>query len=406
MSRLAPNQLKAIHISQLKEGSICDGGGLWLSVKGGSRLWEMRFKSPVTRTRRQMSLGSASVVTLAEARKRATECRRTIDQGLDPIEERKKEQAARKLESGVTFEEAASGFIRLQEAGWKDRKAVATWTASLGQYVFPAFGGKPVRLIDTPDVMAVLEPIWTEKNETASRIRSRIERILDYARAQGWRESENPARWKGHLAAMLPAPSKVAKVEHHKAVALGDINRVMQGLSASGGIAAKAVRFTCLTAARSGEVRSASWSEIDLPAKLWTIPAGRMKAGKEHRVPLSADALSVLHEVLPFRDQKAGDLVFPGHKRGNPLSDVALSKALHVASETKEVTVHGLRSTFRDWASEETDFPHEVAEMALAHTVGNKVEAAYRRGDLMEKRREMMEAWAKRCGDASESLVK
>ncbi|MFT9062731.1 MAG: integrase arm-type DNA-binding domain-containing protein [Acetobacter persici] len=399
MSRLPPNQLTALQVSRHKSGDLCDGGGLWLAVSGGSRLWELRFKSPVTGKRRQMSLGSAADLSLSDARSQASDSRRQIKSGLDPIIEREKEKAARKLEVGVTFEEVAARYIHEQAPGWKDRKAAATWTGSLSQHAFPVFGGKAVHDIDTQDVLAALRPIWTEKTETAGRIRGRIERILDYARAQGWRDGENPARWRGHLSATLPPPSKLIKVQHHKAVGWRDIASVMVALRSSEGIAAKAVRFCCLTAGRSGEVRNAVWSEIDMAAQIWTIPDHKMKAGREHRVPLSADALAVLQEMLPLRDSAAGDLVFPGHKRGNSLSDVALSKALHLAAKTKDVTVHGLRSTFRDWTSDTNACPREVAEMALAHAIENKVEAAYRRSDLLEQRRPLMAAWAMNCRD-------
>ena len=397
MSRLPPNRLTALHISRHKSGSICDGGGLWLVVSGGSRLWEMRFKSPVTGKRRQMSLGSACDLSLSDARARASDCRKMLESGLDPISEREKDKAARKLEAGVTFEDVARRYIKEQAPAWKDRKAVDTWSGSLSLHVFPVFGGKAVKIVDTQDVLAVLRPIWTEKTETAGRLRGRIERILDYARAQGWREGENPARWRGHLSATLPTPSKLMKAQHHKAVGWKDIAPVITALCVSEGIAAKAVRFCCLTAARSGEVRNAVWSEIDMAAQIWVIPDHKMKAGREHRVPLSSDAMAILREMEPLRDLSASDLVFPGQRRGKPLSDVALSKALHLAAGTKDVTVHGLRSTFRDWAADTNACLRDVAEAALAHAVENKVEAAYRRSDLLDQRRPLMEAWAAQC---------
>lgn len=397
MSRLAPHQLTAIQVSRLKSGSICDGGGLWLVVSGGSRLWEYRFTSPVTKMRRQMSLGSAHTFTLAEARQRATECRRMVAGGLDPIEEREKAKAARKLESGITFQEVAEQFIQEKAPEWKDRKGVATWLGSLSLHAFPVFGGKPIRYVDTQDVLAALRPIWTEKTETAGRLRGRIERILDYARAQGWREGENPALWRGHLSATLPAPSKIMQVQHHSALPWQSIAPVMAALSTSEGMGAKAVRFACLTAARSGEVRGCLWDEIDESARLWTIPAHRMKAKKEHRVPLSGAALAVLDEVRLTRCVPDGGYVFPGHRAKRPLSDVALSKALHIAAKSKGVTVHGLRSTFRDWVADTNACPRDVAEAALAHAVENKVEAAYRRTDLLEPRRALMDAWAAFC---------
>lgn len=296
-------------------------------------------------------------------------------------------------EAPPTFAGIAARYIQEMSPGWRDPRSASVWTSSLERLAYPQLATKQVTDIGTDDVLNVLRPIWENKTETADRLRGRIERILDYATTHDWREGENPARWRGHLANILPKPSSVAKVRHHPAIPRKDIAHVMAKLAAADGMAAKAVRFTCMTAGRSGEIRNAVWSEIDLATRIWTVPASRMKTGKEHRVPLSEGAMAVLQEVLPLRDKPAGDLVFPGGRIGRPLSDVALSKALHMAAGTKEVTVHGLRSTFRDWAAEETDYPREVAEMALAHAISDKVEAAYRRGDLFDKRREMMTEW-------------
>ncbi|GBQ94594.1 bacteriophage P4 integrase [Gluconacetobacter liquefaciens] len=395
MSRRSPHQLTVRQVAALKEGAQADGGNLWVVAKGGSKVWTFRYTSPKTGKRREMGLGSAVNVSLVEARKRAADCRHALLVGVDPLEQRRAEEAAAKREQGLTFQQVAERYITEQSPGWRDMRAAATWTASLELNAFPVCGATPVEAMGTDAVLEVLRPIWATKTETASRIRGRIERILDYARTHGWRSGENPARWKGHLAAILPKPTAVAKIEHHAAVDRKGISRVMAALAMSSGVAAKAVRFACLTAARSGEVRAAVWSEIDLTEGTWAVPAHKMKAGKEHRVPLTNGALAILREVEPLRDPRAGDLVFPGQKRGKPLSDVALSKALHLAAGTKDVTVHGLRSTFRDWAAEETDYPREVAEMALAHAIGDKVEAAYRRGDLFEKRRQMMDDWAR-----------
>ncbi|MBO1323581.1 tyrosine-type recombinase/integrase [Acetobacter sp. TBRC 12305] len=395
MSRVSPHQLTARQVSALKDGSLADGGGLWLVAQGEAKSWYFRFTSPVTGKRREMGIGSVANITLADARRRATEARHQMADGLDPIDERRRQKAQDRKETGITFAEVAQRYIKEMTPGWRDPRAATIWTSSLKRLAFPIIGAKSVAEVETEDVLSILRPIWQTTTETADRLRGRIERILDYARTHGWRDGENPARWRGHLANILPKPSAVTKVRHHAAVPRKDIARVMARLAESEGMAAKAVRFTCLTAVRSGEVRHATWLEIDMAAQIWTIPAERMKTGKEHRVPLSEGAMTVLHEVLPLRDQRAGDLVFPGAKRGRPLSDVALSKALHLAAGTKDVTVHGLRSTFRDWAAEETDYPREVAEMALAHAISDKVEAAYRRGDLFDKRREMMEAWHK-----------
>ncbi len=250
--------------------------------------------------------------------------------------------------------------------------------------------------ITTEDVLAVLRPIWTTINETADRVRGRMERVLDYARTHGWREGENPARWKGHLAHILPKPSAVSKVVHRAAVPWKDIGTVMGRLVVAAGVSPLAIRFTCLTAARSGEVRGARWNEIDLKARLWTVPADRTKTGREHRVPLSEPALEILR-ILGASAMSREAFIFPGGRPKQQLSDVAVSKALHAAAGTRNVTVHGLRSTFRDWVAEATDHAGEVAEMALAHVVGSQVEAAYRRGDLFEKRRALMEAWGSYC---------
>jgi len=395
MSRLAPNRLSALQVKNLKDGELCDGGGLWVIARGSSKSWAFRFTSPITGKRREMGLGPLYTITLAAARMIATEARIMVSQLRDPIEERKTEAAALKREAGLSFQQVAELYITEQTPGWRDPRAGDTWRQSLSLNVFPIFGDAPVASISTAEVLAALRPIWATKTETATRVRGRIERILDYATSQGWRKGENPARWRGHLASILPKPSAVAKVQHHPAVERQDIARVMAALASAGGVASQAVRFTCLTAARSGEVRGAVWSEIDLSAKTWTVPGHRMKAGREHRIPLSKSALAVLEAVKPLRDPRAGDWVFPGQKRGNALSDVGMSKALHVAAGTKGVTVHGMRSTFRDWAAEETDYPRDVAEMALAHVIGDKVEAAYRRGDLFEKRRQMMDEWSR-----------
>lgn len=407
MSKLAPNQLTARKVDTLKDGSYSDGGNLWITVSGKSKVWSIRYKSPITGKRREMGIGPLRDVTLAEARDKATQARRAIREGIDPIQQREEQRAARLLEVGMTFDTVAAKYIDEQKAAWKDERRPMNWTSSLTRLAYPVLGHKAVQTIGTEDVLAVLRPIWTTKTETASRLRNRIERILDYAGSHGWREGENPARWRGHLANILPKPSAVAKVEHHAAVRWQEIGEVMAALAAAGGISALSVRFTCLTALRSGEVRGARWGEIDLAGKVWMVPAERMKTGSEHRVPLSGPALEILALVKPLAEGPR-TLVFPGRvgsqstsalskANAGQLSDVALSKALHAAAGTREVTVHGLRSTFRDWVSEATDYPGEVAEMALAHVIGSKVEAAYRRGDLFEKRRAMMEEWGRWC---------
>lgn len=393
MSRLGPNQMTVRKVETLKDGSHSDGGNLWLTVAGKARTWSVRYTSPATGKRREMGLGPYRDVGLAAARELATEARQLLRAGIDPIEHRKADRASRRERPALTFQVVAERYIVDQTPGWRDVKLPAIWSSSLRRHAYPTIGAKGVGDVGTDDVVALLRPIWETTTETADRVRSRIERILDYARSQGWREGENPARWRGHLAYVLPKPSTVSQVEHYAAVPFREVAGVMESLARSQGVGALAVRFACLTAARSNEVRGATWSEVDTAERVWTIPAERMKAKRGHRVPLSEPATAILAELQPFASDKAA-LVFPGGRMGRPLSDVALSKALHLAAGTKGVTVHGLRSTFRDWAAEATDYPREVAEMALAHAIADKVEAAYRRGDLFEKRRAMMEAWA------------
>ncbi len=371
-----------------------DGGNLWLQVGPSGRSWIFRFKSPITGREREMGLGASADLPLAKAREAATAARILVRGGRDPLAEKHAAAQACKAEAAPSFKAAAQAYIAAHEAGWRNAKHGAQWSASLEQHVFPTFGEKRVDVVDRDDVLHALEPIWTKVPETATRLRGRIELVLGYATAKGWRTGDNPARWRGHLAHMLPRRSKVAPVEHHAALSFKRMGEVMDGLATARGVSALALRFLVLTAARSSEVRNATWSEIDLVEKVWTVPAARMKGGREHRVPLSDEAIAVLEAVVPLRDiAGASDYVFPGGRRGAPLSDVSLSKALHLASGADDVTVHGLRSTFRDWCGEATAFPGDVAEAALAHAIRDKVEAAYRRGDLFEKRRRLMEAW-------------
>lgn len=385
--KVAPHRLKARQVETLRDGALSDGGNLWAVARGGSKTWSFRFKSPATGKRREMGFGPTYDVSLATARTLAADARALLREGIDPIDAR-----ARNREVGRTFSETAERYITEQTPGWRNAKTAPIWRSVLTRYAYPSLGEKIVSAIDTEDVLAILRPIWSEKNETTNGVRGRIERVLDYARSHGWREGENPARWRGHLSNILPAPGKVTQVGHFAALDRKDVPRVMAALAQSDGVAAKVARFICLTAARSGEARGAIWSEIDFDGKVWVIPKERMKAGKEHRVPLCDSVIDILKGVVPLRERDDG-LLFPGQKAGKPLSDVAVSKALHIAAGTKAVTIHGLRSTFRDWAAEETDYPREVAEMALAHTVGSSVERAYRRGDLFAKRQQMMDDW-------------
>lgn len=357
----------------------------------GGRSWVLR--ATVGGKRRDMGLGGFPSVTLAGARERARLARDLIDQGKDPIEVRRLAKLALRADGAkaVTFEEAAKAYMAAHESSWRNAKHREQWRNTLKGLAYPHVGKLAVRDIEVAHVLTVLEPVWKTRTETASRLRGRIELVLDWATARGYREGLNPARWKGHLDKMLPNPTKLKPGGHMAALAVGDLGDFMTRLRKVGGQGAKALEFLILTAARSGEVRGATWAEIDLKEKTWTIPGARMKMGREHRVPLPPAAVAVL-EGLP---RMAGtDLVFPS-SRGGVLSDRTLLAALRRMGTS--VTAHGFRSTFRDWCGEHTNFPREVAEAALAHAVGDATEQAYRRGDALLKRRKLMEAWAGFC---------
>jgi len=343
---------------------------------------------------REMGLGSAAVVSLAAAREKAAECRRLRQEGIDPIDARRaaRRHAALDAAMTMTFSQCSQAFLASHRAGWRNAKHAAQWAATLTTYAWPTIGNLPVQAIDTSLVLKVLEPIWTSKPETASRVRGRLEAVLDWARVRGYRDGENPARWRGHLDKLLPAPSRVHKVKHHAALPYAAMPEFLAHLREQEGVAARALEFTILTAARTGETIGATRGEINEADGLWIIAAERMKAGKEHRVPLSRRALTIVGQVVPAASAEQ-TFVFPGAKRGRPLSNMAMTAVLRRTGRS-DLTVHGFRSSFRDWAAERTNFPTEVVEMALAHAVGSKVEAAYRRGDLFEKRQRLMDAWA------------
>jgi integrase len=326
------------------------------------------------------------------------EYRELIRRGLDPIEHRKAEKAQNLATRAVamTFDECAAAYIRQHEASWRNPKHHAQWQSTLKTYASPIVGRLSVAEIDTPHIMKVLEPIWTSKPETASRVRGRIESILDWATVSKFRAGDNPARWGSHLAHLLPALSKIRTVEHHAALDYRELPSFKAELRQREGVAALALEFAILTAARSGEVRGMTWDEIRLREKLWVIPAEGMKGGREHRVPLCERALAILEHVKSLaHDKDATEIGFPGNG-GKPLSDMSLTAVLRRMGRV-ELTAHGFRSSFRDWCAEQTNFPSEVAEMALAHAVGDKVEAAYRRGDLFQKRAKLMQSWAAYC---------
>jgi integrase len=390
-------RLTALKVSRAtKSGMYADGGGLYLQVTGtGAKSWIYRYM--LRGKEREMGLGSLSAVGLADARTKASECRSLRQAGVDPIDARKsaRDQARLDAAKALTFKNAAVAYIDAHRAGWRNPKHIWQWGATLATYANPIIGDLSLQVIDTTLVLKVLEPIWPTKPETASRLRGRIEAVLDWATVRGYRKGENPARWRGHLSKLLPARSKVRKVKHLTALPYAELPSFVVALRAQGGIAARALEFTILTAARTSEAIGAKWNEISLTDKVWTVPAGRMKAGKEHRVPLSGPALLIL-ENMKRKAGAADGLVFQGGKLGKPLSNMAMIAVLRRMGRG-DSTVHGFRSSFRDWAAERTNFPSEVAEMALAHAVGDKVEAAYRRGDLFDRRRRIMAEWAKFC---------
>lgn len=391
--------LTAVKVKTAPPGRYGDGDGLYLLVRpGGTRYWLFRFKLAGAKGR-EMGLGRAgasrNAVTLADARKAASGLYAQVRAGVDPLADREAVRAATASAKVHTFADVARFYIAAHEATWRNPVHRRQWHATLTAYAYPHFGDQAVATVAVGDVLGALSPIWHKKPETAARVRGRIEAVLDYATASGWRTGDNPARWRGHLQNLLPARSKVRRVQHHAALPWPAMPGFVAALVDQGGTGALALQFAILTAARTGEVIGARWSELDLDAAVWTVPGARMKAGLEHRVPLTDAALAVLRVVLPLRPADGDDYVFTGAVAGRGLSDAAMSAVLKRMGRTE--TVHGFRSAFRDWASESTAFSREVAEAALAHTLRDKVEAAYRRGDLFAKRREMMAAWAAFC---------
>jgi integrase len=381
-------KLNARKVETAKPGKYSDGGNLYLIVSpSGARKWILRFTW--RGKAKEMGLGSATSVPLVEARERASAARRRIANGFNPIEERKQHQQI------PTFGDLADEVRESLSAGFRNEKHKAQWKSTLETYAAP-LRAKPVDTITTDDILAVLKPIWTVKPETASRVRGRIEKVLDAAKAKGYRESENPARWRGHLDNLLPRSPKLAR-GHHPAMDYVKVPAFMAELRGRQSTAARALELCILTAARSGEILNMTWSEADLEKKLWTVPAIRMKAGREHRVPLTARAISILKQL---NETKLSDFVFPGQKPGKPLSNMAMEMVLR-RMKIENATVHGFRSSFRDWAGNESSYPREVAEAALAHVVGDQTEQAYRRGDALEKRRKLMEEWASYCDGKS-----
>lgn len=376
--------------TQKAPGMFADGAGLYLAVtSSGSRSWIFRFQ--IKGRRRDMGLGSVDHFPLAEARERAAAARRLVADGIDPIEHRAAQQAATAAATAkaTTFRQCAEAYIDTMRPSWKNAKHAAQWGSTLETYVFPIVGHLAVGDVDTALVCKVLDPIWRTKTETASRVRGRVEAILDYAKVRGLRGGENPARWHGHLELTYPAKGEVAPVRHHTALPYAAMPTFWPRLQVQDGLGARALELAILTAARTGEVLGARWPEIDFDGRLWRIPADRMKAGREHVVPLSDPAIALLRKLAAVC---LGDLVFPGQVADRPLSDMAMAMTLRRMKI--DATPHGFRSTFRTWAGEQTSFPREIAEAALAHTQDDKTEAAYLRTDYLQKRRDLMAAWA------------
>ena len=385
---------------------LADGGNLWLYPRGNARSWIFRYS--LAGRAREMGLGAYPDVPLADARERAAEQRKTLRAGIDPIEHRKAERKrqASPAEGATTFTQCAARYLRTHRHGWRNRKHARQWASTLKTYARPLIGTTPVATVGTDDILSILSPIWTSKTETAKRVQGRLENILDWATARGYRTGDNPARWRGHLAKILPRPSRVKRVAHHPAMPYSELPAFMAELRDHDGTAARALEFTILTASRTGEAIGAQWREIDLAAGIWNVPPERMKAKRPHRVPLTAAAIGLLGGL-----SQVNDYVFAGARYGRPISNMSMLQTMRrmgygVHGARGAYVPHGMRSAFRDWCAEQTAFPREVAEAALAHVNPNKVEASYQRSDLFEKRRQLMNAWAQYLlPRASETVV-
>lgn len=414
MPKKISNSLTPLQVKNAKPGRHVDGNGLHLLVKAsGARSWVLRFTlhgktrdvglSRCPEALVLLAQSGREELSLAQARDLAAIYRLKVRAGIDPLSEREQQAAASRVAQAqdeaaqLTFYDAAQSYLASRESTWRNAKHRQQWHNTLSAYVFPSLGALPVADIGTAEVLAVLEPIWKSKAETANRVRGRMEAIIDAARARGHFSGENPARWRGHLDKILPARQRLSR-GHHAAMPFDEVPAFLEQLRAREAVAAMALEFTILTAARTGEVLGATWAEIDFEKRTWTVPALRMKAGREHRVPFSSRAVEVLNETKKL----GSDYLFPG-QRGGKLSGMAMAMLLRRMGHV--VTVHGFRSSFRDWAAEMTAFPHEVCEMALAHTIANKAEAAYRRGDIFEKRRLLMDGWAQFCSSAETDTV-
>lgn len=388
-------KLSALKVQSLTEpGMHNDGGGLWLNVKAsGSKSWIFRYR--LHGKRRDLGLGSLESVSLKDARELARLARLKVAQGVDPIQDKREQTQAARGEV-MTFAQAVDMFLESQSSAWSNDKHKAQWRTTLTDYAIAKFGKVPVSKVDTRHVLSAIEPLWHDRTETATRLRGRIERVLDYARVKGYRTGENPARWRGHLSFILPPPAQIRERKHLAAMPYAQVPVFMSWLRGVEGYTARALELAILTAARSGEVRKATWDEIDLKRAIWTVPAARMKAGVQHQVPLSTQAVELL-QALPIE----GDLLFHGAKPNKPLSDMTLTQMMRRANYTE--TVHGFRSSFRDWVAEQTTYPRDAAEHALAHRLPDQVEAAYLRSTFLDQRRQMMQDWANFVGGGIEN---
>ncbi len=395
MVRIQVNRLTAMQVMKLsKPGYYPDGANLYLQVTPtGAKSWIFRYA--LAGRAHELGLGGLNAFGLADARQRAQKQRQLLADGIDPLATKRESQLQRRMADAniITFDRAAAAFIESHSPGWKNLKHGDQWRNTLATYASPVFGTLPVSSVNTALVLRVLQPLWSVKTETASRLRGRIEKILDRAKVQGYRTGDNPAAWRGHLEALLPTPGKVQNVEHHPALPWAQIGTFMRDLRAMPGSAALATELIILTACRTSEALNATWAEFDLDGALWTIPALRMKSNKEHVIPLSIAAIAVLVKA----ESNDSDFVFAGGRTGRPLSNMACLAVLKRMGRA-DLTVHGFRSTFRDWAGESTAHPREVIEHALAHLLKDKAEAAYQRGTLLEKRRALMSDWAAYCG--------
>jgi integrase len=415
MPKKLKHALTPLAVKNAKPGRHGDGEGLHLLVKeSGARSWVYRFMlngksrdiglSRCPEAVHLMMKSGTDELTLAHARYVATVYRFKVKSGIDPLEEREQQKAQKLADeqsaqvAGITFRSVAGSYIGANEGGWRNAKHRQQWKNTLATYAYPFIGDLPVADVSTAHVLQIIEPIWKEKPETANRVRGRIETVLDAAKARGYRDGENPARWRGHIAQILPARPRLTR-GHHKALPYSDLPAFVAELRKREAVAALALEFTILTAARTGESIGATWGEVDLGKAIWVIPADRMKAAREHRVPLSPRAV----EILLLTRKLQSDRLFAGNK-GRALSGMAMSMLLRRMKAA--VTTHGFRSSFRDWSAECTAYPHEVCEMALAHVIGNKAEAAYRRGDMFDKRRRLMDDWASYCATSGAKRTK